>query len=129
VAQTGRRRDRDTLLCTRRGQALAGTIFLFFACLSPAVTFGLLFSEATEKHLGVVEMILSSGISGIIYSLFSGQPLCILGATGPELAYTVRAPWRLVSYRTLVARVRAARRVAVVSPSSRGVTVWRLGGS
>jgi len=33
-------------------------------------------------------MILSSGISGVIYALFSGQPLCILGATGPELAYT-----------------------------------------
>ena len=44
---------------------------------------------ARLTQFGVVEMLLSSGISGIIYSLFSGQPLCILGATGPELAYTV----------------------------------------
>ena len=34
-------------------------------------------------------MLLSSGISGIFYSLFAGQPISILGATGPELAYTV----------------------------------------
>jgi len=71
-----------------RSQALASVSFLFFACLSPAVTFGMLFDEYTEGQLGVVEMVLSSGISGILYALLSGQPLCILGATGPELAYT-----------------------------------------
>jgi len=71
-----------------RSQVVASIIFLFFACLSPAVTFGMLFNEYTEGQLGVVEMILSSGISGVVYALFSGQPLCILGATGPELAYT-----------------------------------------
>jgi len=31
----------------------------------------------------------SSGLSGVLYATFSGQPLTILGATGPELAYTV----------------------------------------
>ena len=71
-----------------RSQALASVIFLFFACLSPAVTFGMLFDQYTEGQLGVVEMILSSGISGVVYSTLSGQPLCVLGATGPELAYT-----------------------------------------
>eukprot|EP00277_Geminigera_cryophila_P043517 CAMPEP_0173070030 /NCGR_PEP_ID=MMETSP1102-20130122/8372_1 /TAXON_ID=49646 /ORGANISM="Geminigera sp., Strain Caron Lab Isolate" /LENGTH=713 /DNA_ID=CAMNT_0013938217 /DNA_START=39 /DNA_END=2181 /DNA_ORIENTATION=+ len=64
-----------------RSQVVASIIFLFFACLSPAVTFGMLFNEYTEGQLGVVEMILSSGISGVVYALFSGQPLCILGAT------------------------------------------------
>ena len=78
----------EALTQENRSQALASVIFLFFACLSPAVTFGMLFDEYTEGQLGVVEMILSSGISGVIYALFSGQPLCILGATGPELAYT-----------------------------------------
>ena len=57
----------------------------------------MLFQDGTGGQLGVVEMIISSGISGIIYALFSGQPLCILGATGPELAYTV------VFYRMCVA--------------------------
>jgi len=64
-------------------------IFLFFACISPALAFGSLFSEATEGHVGVVETIASTAVCGIIYSLFAGQPLCIMGATGPEYAYTV----------------------------------------
>jgi len=34
-------------------------------------------------------MILSSAISGIVYAFFAGQPTCIMGATGPELAYTL----------------------------------------
>lgn len=75
-----------------KGDALvkssASILFLFFACLSPAIAFGLLFQEGTNNSFGVVEMILSSAIAGIAWSLFSGQPLCILGATGPVLAYT-----------------------------------------
>jgi hypothetical protein len=71
------------------GKTLSSSIFLFFACLAPALTFGLLFEDYTEKQLGVVEMIMSSGIGGIGYAFFAGQPLCILGATGPELAYTL----------------------------------------
>lgn len=67
----------------------ASTLFLFFACLSPAIAFGLLFQDGTEGAFGVVEMIMSSAIAGIFWAFFSGQPLCILGATGPVLAYTV----------------------------------------
>ena len=63
---------------------MASCIFLFFACLSPAVTFGMLFQDGTDNQLGVIEMLLSSGISGVFYSLFAGQPICILGATGPS---------------------------------------------
>jgi hypothetical protein len=63
-------------------------LFLFFACLSPAIAFGLLFQEGTNNSFGVVEMLMSSSIAGIVWALFSGQPLCILGATGPVLAYT-----------------------------------------
>ncbi|CAE7369711.1 Slc4a1, partial [Symbiodinium sp. KB8] len=34
-------------------------------------------------------MIMSTSISGLIFSTFSGQPLSILGATGPFLAYSL----------------------------------------
>ena len=78
----------DAFTAQNRSTVLASTVFLFFACLSPAVTFGMLFSDATGGQLGVVETIISSGLSGLFYAIFSGQPLCILGATGPELAYT-----------------------------------------
>eukprot|EP00404_Azadinium_spinosum_P005382 CAMPEP_0180480836 /NCGR_PEP_ID=MMETSP1036_2-20121128/34038_1 /TAXON_ID=632150 /ORGANISM="Azadinium spinosum, Strain 3D9" /LENGTH=563 /DNA_ID=CAMNT_0022488477 /DNA_START=65 /DNA_END=1756 /DNA_ORIENTATION=- len=63
--------------------------FLFFACLSPAIAFGTIFEIQTEGQIGVVEAIISSATAGIIYSLTSGQPLAILGGTGPGLAYTV----------------------------------------
>jgi hypothetical protein len=72
-----------------RQKTLASSFFLFFACLSPAIAFGTLFDKETGGQLGALEMILSSAISGILYAFFAGQPLCIMGATGPELAYTV----------------------------------------
>ena len=34
-------------------------------------------------------MILLSALSGILYAFVAGQPLCTMGATGPELAYTL----------------------------------------
>jgi hypothetical protein len=67
----------------------SSTMFLFFACISPAIAFGLLFQEGCAGSFGVVEMIMSSSIAGIIWAIAGGQPLCILGATGPVLAYTV----------------------------------------
>jgi len=70
-------------------KTVSSTLFLFFACLSPAIAFGLLFQDGCGGAFGVVEMIMSSAIAGIVWALFSGQPLCILGATGPVLAYTV----------------------------------------
>lgn len=68
-------------------QCLAATLFLFFACLSPAVGFGGLFASATNGAIGTIEMVSSTAICGFIYSLFSAQPLTIIGSTGPVLAF------------------------------------------
>ena len=59
----------------------------FIAALAPAITFGSRFLDGTNGQFGVMEMIMSTCISGLIFSTFSGQPLSILGATGPFLAY------------------------------------------
>lgn len=64
------------------------TLFLFFACLAPAVTFGGVMAAVTDGQIGVVEMILATAVCGIIYALLSGQPLIILGGTGPLLIFT-----------------------------------------
>ena len=61
----------------------------FIAALAPAITFGSRFLDGTNGQFGVMEMIMSTCISGLIFSTFSGQPLSILGATGPFLAYTL----------------------------------------
>ncbi len=62
-------------------------MFLFFACLAPAVGFGGLYSAATGGLIGTMEMVTSTAACGVIYALTSAQPLTIIGATGPVLAF------------------------------------------
>ncbi|XP_072402529.1 electroneutral sodium bicarbonate exchanger 1-like [Diabrotica undecimpunctata] len=68
-------------------QTIATWIFLYFACLSPIITFGGLLSEATGKNMATLESLVSGFICGVIYGFFSGQPLSILGSTGPVLIF------------------------------------------
>ncbi len=69
-------------------KCVASTLFLFFACLAPAVTFGGILGQLTGNQIGAVEMLVATAICGVVYALFSGQPLIILGGTGPLLAFT-----------------------------------------
>jgi mannitol/fructose-specific phosphotransferase system IIA component (Ntr-type) len=70
------------------GQALGSALFLFFACLAPAIIFGGLMHGMTDGDIGAVEMIVASAFCGLVYALFAGQPLIILGGTGPMLIFT-----------------------------------------
>ena len=69
-------------------KTLSATIFLFFACLAPAVTFGGIMGDATGGQIGAVEMLVASAVCGVIYALIGGQPLIILGGIGPLLVFT-----------------------------------------
>ncbi len=69
-------------------KAVGSTTFLYFACLAPAITFGGFMAAVTGGSIGVVEMLVATAIGGIIYAIFSGQPLTILGGTGPLLVLT-----------------------------------------
>lgn len=62
---------------------LAAILLIYLAALAPCVTFGGLLSENTNGVLGISEMILATGFSGIAFSLLAGQPLLIVGAAGP----------------------------------------------
>ncbi|XP_068140198.1 electroneutral sodium bicarbonate exchanger 1 isoform X9 [Drosophila tropicalis] len=68
-------------------QCVASWIFLYFACLSPIITFGGLLSAATGKHMAAMESLVSGFVCGMGYGFFSGQPLTILGSTGPVLVF------------------------------------------
>lgn len=68
-------------------QCVASWIFLYFACLSPIITFGGLLGVATGNNMAAMESLVSGFICGIGYGLFSGQPLTILGSTGPVLVF------------------------------------------
>uniref|UniRef100_A0A4W3IFB2 Anion exchange protein n=1 Tax=Callorhinchus milii TaxID=7868 RepID=A0A4W3IFB2_CALMI len=68
-------------------QCLAAVIFIYFAALSPAITFGGLLSEKTEGLMGVSELIISTAIQCIIFCLIGAQPLLVLGFSGPLLVF------------------------------------------
>jgi hypothetical protein len=68
-------------------QCIAATMFLFFACLAPAIGFGGLFASATDGAIGTIEMVSSTAACGVLYAIFSAQPLTIIGSTGPVLAF------------------------------------------
>ncbi|KAI4504033.1 hypothetical protein M0802_000504 [Mischocyttarus mexicanus] len=87
-------------------QCVASFIFLYFACLSPIITFGGLLSEATGKNMAAMESLVSGFVCGLGYGLFSGQPLTILGSTGPVLVFETivyefckSSDWNYMSFR------------------------------
>ena len=69
-------------------QALASTIFLFFAIVTPLITFGGLSGDMTDNHIGTIESILGGCLCGVVFALFSGQPMIIISQTGPMLIFT-----------------------------------------
>ena len=72
-----------------RAKSLASIIFMFFACLAPAVTFGGLMGLETNGAIGAPEMLVSTAVCGLVYALVAGQPLIILGGIGPLLIFTI----------------------------------------
>ena len=59
------------------------TIFAFVIQLIPALIFAELVAISTDEDLGTVEVLLSAGIIGSLYSILSGQPIVLVGITGP----------------------------------------------
>ncbi|XP_059503548.1 anion exchange protein 3 isoform X2 [Stegostoma tigrinum] len=74
---------RDAMDC----QCLAAIIFIYFASLSPAITFGGLLGAKTEGLIGVPELIVSTSATGVVFSLLGAQPLLVIGFTGPLLVF------------------------------------------
>jgi len=68
-------------------QCIASIFFMYFACLTPIITFGGLLGSATDDNMAAMESLLAGAICGISYHMFSGQPLTIIGSTGPVLVF------------------------------------------
>eukprot|EP00532_Pseudo-nitzschia_australis_P013305 CAMPEP_0168208348 /NCGR_PEP_ID=MMETSP0140_2-20121125/2018_1 /TAXON_ID=44445 /ORGANISM="Pseudo-nitzschia australis, Strain 10249 10 AB" /LENGTH=586 /DNA_ID=CAMNT_0008134735 /DNA_START=572 /DNA_END=2332 /DNA_ORIENTATION=- len=68
-------------------KVIPAVLFLYFACLSPAISFGTIASQITNDSIGVVEFLLSAGASGMVYSIICGQPMAFLAPTGLTLAF------------------------------------------
>lgn len=51
------------------------------------MAFGGLLQEITENRIGVSEILVASGVAGIIYGSLAVQPLVVLALTGPVLVF------------------------------------------
>lgn len=72
---------------TNMRQIVPAILFLYFSCLSPAVSFGTIASQITQGSMGIVEFLLSSGLSGMAYAILCGQPMAFIAPTGLTLAF------------------------------------------
>ncbi|XP_014117943.1 PREDICTED: sodium bicarbonate transporter-like protein 11 isoform X3 [Pseudopodoces humilis] len=69
------------------GKYITTMIFLYFACLLPSIAFGSLNDENTRGAIDVRKTIFGQCIGGLLYALFSGQPLVVLLTTAPLALY------------------------------------------
>jgi hypothetical protein len=69
-------------------KTVAVTLFLFIAVISPTLTFGAVYGKSTNNAIGAIETMLATSWVGVSYSIFGGMPLCVIGSTGPVLAFT-----------------------------------------
>lgn len=72
-------------------RVVPSVVFIFFTNLLPAIAFAQDMFDRTDNSYGVNEVLLSLAMAGVVFGLFSGQPLCIVGVTGPVaiFSYTV----------------------------------------
>jgi solute carrier family 4 anion exchanger 2 len=68
-------------------ETLAATLFLYFAGLATAITFGGLIGEKTSSLIGISETLLSSCLVGMTFHAFASQPLVFVGTTGPLILF------------------------------------------
>ena len=69
-------------------KTVAVTLLMFISVISPTLTFGAVYGKETGNQIGAVETILATTWVGVAYALLSGMPMCIIGSTGPVLAFT-----------------------------------------
>lgn len=72
-------------------RVIPSTVFVFFTNILPEIAFAQDMLDQTDRMYGVNEVLLSSAIAGVVYGLIAGQPLCLVGVTGPIaiFSYTV----------------------------------------
>lgn len=61
----------------------ASAVYVFFTNLLPGITFASDLYVLTGQNWGTIEVVFSTGLCGIVFAVFSAQPLTILGVTGP----------------------------------------------
>lgn len=77
-------------------QTIPAILFLYFACLSPAVSFGTISSQLTNGSIGVVEFLLSCGASGMVS--IHGRAMYVMLTDYSPLSCSTHFPAHLFCY-------------------------------
>jgi hypothetical protein len=67
---------------------LSSALFMVIMSTAPAITFGSQIGTDTKNAMGTVEVLLSTTLCCGTYSLLAGQPLVVVGVTGPVAIFT-----------------------------------------
>jgi len=68
-------------------QTLASIIYIYLATVTKAITFGGFLGDITDGLQGVLESFMGHLLAGGVFCLLAGQPLTVLGCTGPVLIF------------------------------------------
>ncbi|SCU96655.1 LADA_0H02058g1_1 [Lachancea dasiensis] len=64
-------------------RVIPSVVETYFNNLLPAIAFAQDMFDRTNRSYGVNEVLLASAVGGVVFGALSGQPLCIVGVTGP----------------------------------------------
>ena len=68
-------------------RTVPATVYMFFCNILPAIAFAQDMFDRTEGAFGVNEVLMGSALGGVVFGLLAGQPLCIVGVTGPTTIF------------------------------------------
>ena len=68
-------------------KSCSAILFIYFACILPAIAFGLVSHIQTEGNMSVEKMIYAQAIAGVVVAVAGGQPLLIVLNTAPFAIY------------------------------------------
>jgi len=73
-------------------------LYLFWGAIANAVAFGALLGANTDGEMGATETLLATAALGMLYPLLCGQPLTVMGSTGPIAAYIIALRTLCISF-------------------------------
>ena len=70
-------------------KTVSASLLMFFGCLAPCIAFGALTDISTGGKMGTMEYLVAQSVSGVVWSIFAGQPEIVLRTTGPSTVFLI----------------------------------------
>ena len=77
--------DLNKYSCAYPWTIIRTTAFVLLSSIMSVLSMGTFYQAETDGKIGPLEALVSAGLAGILQSLLSGQPLVIMGNTGPNV--------------------------------------------